>query len=473
MIPLASFHGAAVPVTVRPWMPNWMETQTATEGGANATVYSGTDYLALKTVAETLNFTVSQVEARDFVEIDRLVEGREVFLCPLIHSMLPERLERYDFTRWYTFLHRVFAMRTPAPTPPWASLVTPLSGEVWAAVVVATGLVALALRLMHCLGGDWYPTLGNGLLQLYKTLLGQDLAQRRLTATATRLVINAWLAFSLIVGVAYRTNLMAALILRSQPPRPETVEELVQAVDRINIPPYGKYWKDFYLSSPSSVYRAVGELLFVGPSIEEALELAAKENHAVISNRMFLDYAIASNFSSAASGPTLYTGKGSVDTVPAGWIVPQGAPYKRQLDRLLTAFVENGLFLKWHRDTMEEARVESLRRQKEERGAEETVGQGGGDRTLTLYHMQGPLCILGLGLGLAGLAFLAELVLGRWSAARPRRPSPPLLSSSPPPPLSSSPPSPIVFPSPLPYPSSPPPLSSSPLPPVLIAVSDS
>lgn len=87
-------------------------------------------------------------------------------------------------------------------------------------------------RQMHCLGGDWYPTLGNGLLQLYKTLLGQDLAQRRLTATATRLVINAWLAFSLIVGVAYRTNLMAALILRSQPPRPETVEELVQAVDR-------------------------------------------------------------------------------------------------------------------------------------------------------------------------------------------------------------------------------------------------
>lgn len=49
------------------------------------------------------------------------------------------------------------------------------------------------------------------------------------------------------------------------------------AFHRINIPPYGKYWKDFYLSSPSSVYRAVGELLFVGPSIEEALELAAKE----------------------------------------------------------------------------------------------------------------------------------------------------------------------------------------------------
>lgn len=80
MIPLASFHGAAVPVTVRPWMPNWMETQTATEGGANATVYSGTDYLALKTVAETLNFTVNQVEARDFVEVRAWSEG----VCTLV-----------------------------------------------------------------------------------------------------------------------------------------------------------------------------------------------------------------------------------------------------------------------------------------------------------------------------------------------------------------------------------------------------
>ncbi|XP_047480146.1 uncharacterized protein LOC125032806 [Penaeus chinensis] len=412
----SNFHGAAVNMTALPWIPIWKETQTATEDGRNATVYSGTDYSALKTVAETLNFTISKVRARNFMEVEKLVEEGAVFLCPLSYSILPERMERYDFTRWYTFIYRVFAMRMPVPSSSWKSLVTPLSGEVWAGVVVATGLVTVALRLMNRLAGDWHPNLGKGFLQIYKTLLGQDLAQRRLSTTATRLVIITWLAFALIVGVAYRTNLMAALTFRTQPPRPETIEELVQAVDRINVPGYGKTWKDFYLSSPSRVYRALGELFFIGPTIEEALELATKENHAVIADRLFLNYVIASNFSSASGGATLYTGKGIVYTSPAGWIVPHDAPYKRQLDRLLTPFVENGLFIKWHRDMMQEVQEGNLRRQKEERGAGESV-----DRAISLSHMQGPLCILGLGLGLAGFTFMAELALRSRGAGRPRR----------------------------------------------------
>ncbi|XP_063601689.1 uncharacterized protein LOC134777767 [Penaeus indicus] len=344
----SNFHGAVVNLTVLPWMPNWKETQTATEDGGNATMYSGTDYSALKTVAETLNFTFSKVRTRNFVELENLVEEGAVFLCPLNYAILLERMERYDFTRWYTFIYRAFAMRTPVPSSSWKSLVTPLSGEVWAAVVVATGLVTLTLRLtskyseyhlltrthhaytphasqqMNRLGGDWYPNLGKGILQIYKTLVGQDLAQRRLSTTATRLVIVTWLAFALIIGVAYRTKLMAALTFRTQPPRPETVEELVQTVDR------------------------------------------------------------------------------------------------RQLDRLLTLFVENGLFIKWHRDIMEEVHEENLQRQKEEREAGEGV-DAGGDRAITLYHLQGPLCILGLGLGLAGLTFMAELALRSWGDGRPRR----------------------------------------------------
>lgn len=69
---------------------------------------------------------------------------------------------------------------------------------------------------------------------------------------------------------------------------------------------------------------------------------------------------------------------------------------------------------------MEEVQGVNLRRQREEREGREGVDTGG-DRAITLSHMQGPLCILGLGLALAGLTFMAELALRSWGAVRPRR----------------------------------------------------
>ncbi|XP_042891363.1 uncharacterized protein LOC122265928 [Penaeus japonicus] len=409
----SNFHGAKVNITALPWMPNWKETQERTADGGNVTSYSGTDYFALETVAETLNFTINMIQTEDFVEVEKQVEERIAFLCPLIYTILPERMERYDFTRYYSFIHQSFAMRTPALHSPWKSLVSPLSGAVWAAVAAAV--------LMNFIGGDWYPNLGDGLQQIYKTLLGQDFDQRRSNTAATRLVISCWLVFALIVGVAYRSNLMASLALGTRPHRPEDIRELVEAVDRVNTPLHGKVWKDFYSSSESSVYRALGKLLFVGPSIAEGLQLAAKEKYrsmfqAVIANRMFLDYVIAANFSNAAGEATLYTGKSSLYSSPAAWILPQGAPYRRHLDRLLTVFVENGLFTKWHRYMMEDVR-KNLRRQKEELEGNDSV-ETEGDRALSVSHMQGPFLILCSGLGLAGIAFLVEMVLGWFSGSR-------------------------------------------------------
>lgn len=63
-------------------------------------------------------------------------------------------------------------------------------------------------------------------------LLGQNLPRRLPNTFSSRVVVAAWLVFALIIGLAYRGNLTASLTLPKFPPRPETLSELVDAVDR-------------------------------------------------------------------------------------------------------------------------------------------------------------------------------------------------------------------------------------------------
>lgn len=63
-------------------------------------------------------------------------------------------------------------------------------------------------------------------------LLGQSLLHRLPNISSSRILVTAWLVFAVILGSAYSGNLTAALTLPKYPPRPETLPQLVDAVDR-------------------------------------------------------------------------------------------------------------------------------------------------------------------------------------------------------------------------------------------------
>lgn len=63
-------------------------------------------------------------------------------------------------------------------------------------------------------------------------LLGQSLLHWVPCTSPSRVLVAAWLAFALIIGSVYSGNLTASLTLPKYPPRPETLPELVEAVDR-------------------------------------------------------------------------------------------------------------------------------------------------------------------------------------------------------------------------------------------------
>lgn len=77
----------------------------------------------------------------------------------------------------------------------------------------------------------WRTKLGRAAQDLTGMLLGQSPPQGLPRRSSTRVLVGAWLLFSMVVVYVYKGNLTASLMLPKYPPRPETLAELVTAVD--------------------------------------------------------------------------------------------------------------------------------------------------------------------------------------------------------------------------------------------------
>ncbi|KAK3889518.1 hypothetical protein Pcinc_006490 [Petrolisthes cinctipes] len=73
---------------------------------------------------------------------------------------------------------------------------------------------------------------GAVIMEVLGSLLGQGLYGRLSTSRSNHMLVASWLVFGVVVSTGYRGSLIASLTLPRQPPRPETVEELVTAVER-------------------------------------------------------------------------------------------------------------------------------------------------------------------------------------------------------------------------------------------------
>ncbi|ROT65113.1 Variant Ionotropic Glutamate Receptor, partial [Penaeus vannamei] len=289
------FHGASVNVTALPFAPYWSveEAEGAAGGAPPLSSYSGTDFLMLTTIAETLNFSVNVLPTKDWGEVTQLVEQRVSFMAPIIYA--------------------------PVLRPRWQSLYYPLSDLVWLCALVVLLLMpptfsmkvtvrrvvffcvfarAKEFKTSHInpskpitiattssrptslqigrvdgrgVGGNTGVAFG-----VVGTLLGQSLNQLHSHSNAARLLLGAWLIFAFILGTAYRGNLTAALTLPMYPPRPETLQELVKAVKRVTMPTYGAQFRDFYMQSDSEVFRTLARIMEIVPSAEEGLRQASE-----------------------------------------------------------------------------------------------------------------------------------------------------------------------------------------------------
>ncbi|XP_063886442.1 uncharacterized protein LOC135114471 [Scylla paramamosain] len=194
-------------------------------------------------------------------------------------------------------------------------------------------------------GHDRHPNVGVGVVfqDMVGMLLGQNLPRRLSYTSSSRVLVAAWLVFALILGVAYRGNLTASLTLPKYPPRPETLKEIVDSVDIITIPSYGKHFRKYYSDSESPLFQALGNLLNPGPSLMEGLKMALVKRSGHLDARKYIQYQILDKFTEKDGSTPLYVARGSVSPTPSGWPIPHDAPYKAHLDGLIVATLEVNL----------------------------------------------------------------------------------------------------------------------------------
>ncbi|KAF2344678.1 Ionotropic glutamate receptor, partial [Trinorchestia longiramus] len=99
---------------------------------------------------------------------------------------------------------------------------------------------------------------GRALLENFALLVGQSISPVDFRSSASHVMVSAWLVFSLIVETAYRSNLTAHLTAPVYNARAETLPDLVETGATVTMPPYGESFRDYFLSSSSPDYRALG-----------------------------------------------------------------------------------------------------------------------------------------------------------------------------------------------------------------------
>ncbi|KAG7163534.1 Ionotropic receptor 93a-like 7 [Homarus americanus] len=341
-------------------------------------------------------------------------------MATVFHIMLPGRLERYDYSWVYEYASLDFSMARPGIKPQWQSLYYPLTDLVWAAVLLALLLTPVILLLIIRVGewkdgGDRIAT-GTVVQDVTGMLLGQNLPRRLPTVISSRVLVASWLMFALIIGSTYRGNLTAFLTLPKYPPRAETTQELARVAERITMPSYGVEFRNFFSQSDSQLFKRLGQLMHIVPSVIVGYQQAVKRKQAHLDARRYLQLKIAELYTGADGIPKLYIGRESIIPGQSAWPIPHDAPYRPVLDRCLMAA---GLYERWNDDQLRQAQMESRRRYKQQETEKETESDSS-LRPLIITHLQGPFMLLLLGLGLAEVSFLVELFM-MWLSKRSRK----------------------------------------------------
>ncbi|XP_045111726.1 uncharacterized protein LOC123504886 [Portunus trituberculatus] len=391
----SDFYGSRVNVTARPYTPFWKEQ----EGPENTTLYSGTDYYALTAIANTLNFTFRRLPTSSWAEVTSLVEERVSFLASVIYILMPDRLDRYDFSFAHEIMSTGFSMAPPILQPQWQALYYPLSGWVWAGMLIALLITPIAFVLIFTrMTGDKDENLllGTVFHQMVGMLLGQSLSHHLFKTSSTRILVAAWLVFAIILGSAYSGNLTATLTLPKYPPRPETLKQLVDTADRITMQPYGQEFRSVFAKSDLPVFQKLAHLMDFVPSMYEGQRQAISRKQAHLENRRSQQHSIAEWFTLPDGSELLYVGKEDIVPGGSGWPLPHDAPYRDAIDSHLMGVIEAGLYEKWAADLLFNVQVESRKKKQDQRQAN-VVKVSSGPQGLSMCHLQGAFIVLLLG----------------------------------------------------------------------------
>ncbi|XP_071440980.1 ionotropic receptor 21a-like [Hetaerina americana] len=345
---------------------------------------------------------------------------------------MPASLRHFDLSIPYTVQCQTFLTPESRLDNAWLTLVLPFQGPTWAslsAALLAGGFLFRAVAALHHrvtrAGGTGRPfaTLGDAVLYSWGMLL-QVPTPAVPAPWPLRALSIAWWVFCLLAAAAYRSSMTAAL--SAPPPRLsfDTLADLAAAPDDLICGGLGDEGRRIFSTALDEPSRRLSER-FEALEGESAMPMAvasrvAGGHFAYYENEYWLRAARARYLESLEEaeegGPPAENGvhydlhvmRECAFTLPVSVGLATNSPLRARVDGLLRRMVETGLVTKWLADVMAPT-LEAERRLK---------GAGEERVLMDLRRLFGALLALVAGHILAGVAFAAEVAIGR----RDRRP---------------------------------------------------
>ncbi|XP_042226120.1 glutamate receptor ionotropic, kainate 4-like [Homarus americanus] len=411
---LDNFHGGELRAVTFEHAPSIVEVP----GGSQGHHYDGIDIRLLYILSEALNFKLKIVNPSDGGKWGSpMVNGswsgltgdltqRHAHMGVANLFIHIHYLEVVDMTVSYDMEFGCFITPLPEQLPQWMALVYPFSSQVWwlalVFLVVGTPLLYLTSRLTQYVLHDetpWATTLDHNLFYGTGIFFGVGMPQVP-QSDVTRSYFIMWVWYGLLITVVYRSSLTAFLTIPLSQDPINTLQQLVGS----SLPAWGATgltFKKMLEENPDPMVQQLALRYQPVSGAEEGILLTAQRKYAMMENRQFLEYMIATNYTNKYGEETLHVMRECFLPFRIGMAMPKKAPYKPNFDKIVTRVVEAGLVRKWFSDILFMSR---------KRGSGEA--QESRSDALTIDNLQGAWLLLGLGWVVSLVMFVLEVVLG-------------------------------------------------------------
>ncbi|KAK7074944.1 hypothetical protein SK128_004359 [Halocaridina rubra] len=411
-----------------------LEEQDGKNWGAKIALKDSVDIRMLRTFAEHLNFTYEVREPVDRIWGKYPVEGRwPGIVGPMdreeadfssVMAPTPSRLTAINHERLYPTDELVLISLKPHIQVDSLALVKPFPENVWAFILISVLVWSVFLWAIENL---WAHLSSGHTLNIMDVLfygfgiLLEDTPTFKPTLASGTIMAGWWMMISLVMQSAYRSSLMAHLIVLEKSKPVETFGDLLKLSDwSWGIEPWmlsgavGVYFQRTQDPVMQQMYQNL-ELI----ELEENLQRVEDGKHSFIAWRSPITVTVSSRYAEESRNPFYISRNGYPLLADFGWGFRKGAPFRRHFRQLMTRMMESGILDRWQKEVMD-IRVRQNRKERASTPRKDDASSklknaqnedSGRNIVLAMKHLQAAFYFFFCGHGVAFVIFVLELCI--------------------------------------------------------------
>jgi hypothetical protein len=426
---LNDLHGCPVNISTLPWepfvlpltIPIKQSKVTQPRGTYNTYYNDGVEIRLINCLASKMNFTTAYRPSRNgsfglFLQL--ITQQSELAFGGLIST--PKAYKTFDATISYLRETYVWFVPHAKPGPHWTSLVMIFETPVWCLVFTAYILGSFAIYILanvkHVTRREFngYRKLVSCCFYTLHTLLGLSVAVKP-RSWPVRVSFLMWVLFSLEINTAYQSSLIS--FLTEPPPLPviRTVDELLTS--GLKYGTTNRSFNNFDTSEDPQFQRILQKLEFNDNFTALLDRMAFHGDLAVAGGKAHTSFLRDTHY--VLKGKRLFIAiKESISSNGIVMYLRKGSPLLDRYNTIIFRVIEAGLVNKWWEDVTHKP---SRNEDQDFDDEEDKDGDGDEDHydsrkklsVLSLSHLQGAFCLWVVGLGMALVVYVIEIMSGR------------------------------------------------------------